>query len=232
MAWLRECVRRRPWVQRKSRSGSRVAGAYGKCWSQKRQVSTCFSLLRAESHGENVENAASQGRAGGTKERTDMGGWRRMKEDEGGWRRMKEDEGGWRKRTGDNDDDDEDDDDEDDEDDAKVDDDDVLLLLVLLVLLVLVLVLLLLLLLSAPGDTDYFPGNPLPKLIILKSLFCTCYIHASVWTQKNNVGSNYFKNIFLWCTNVQQQENNFHGGEFTRTYMYVKPQGKMVLKWL
>ena len=40
----------------------------------------------------------------------------------------------------------------------------------------------------------------------------------------------WFKIIFLWCTNVLQQENNFvtllMGGEFIRSYLYVKPQRK------
>ena len=31
---------------------------------------------------------------------------------------------------------------------------------------------------------------------------------------------------FLWCTHVRQQKNHFHGGEFTRTYTYVKPYEK------
>ena len=44
----------------------------------------------------------------------------------------------------------------------------------------------------------------------------------------------WFKIIFLWCTNVWQQENNFvtlfMGGEFIRSYLYVKPQRKK--QWL
>ena len=48
--------------------------AYGECWVQKRQVRTYFCLDGAGNRGENVKNAASQGRAGGTKEKTDMGG--------------------------------------------------------------------------------------------------------------------------------------------------------------
>ena len=64
------------------------------------------------------KNVASQGRARGTKEKTDMG----MKEDEGGWRKKTEEEN-------DNDDKDDgghDDDDEIDDDDGdRQDDDDV-----------------------------------------------------------------------------------------------------------
>ena len=44
-------------------------------------------------------------------------------------------------------------------------------------------------------------------------------------------GSNMFTIIFLSCTNVSQQENAFVTffmgmSEFSRTYMYVKPQEK------
>ena len=79
---------------------------------------------------------------------------------------------------------------------------------------------------SPSGDADFFSGRPLPKLIILKSPICTCYIHASLRTQEIDFGSKKSEMNFLWCTHVRQQKNHFHGGEFTRTYTYVKPYEK------
>ena len=45
--------------------------------------------------------------------------------------------------------------------------------------------------------------------------------------RKEIFGSTYFEIIFLWCAAVQQQENIFHGGEFPRTHMHLKPKEKM-----
>ena len=78
---------------RECRGRAAVAGAYGKRWAQKRQVTTYVCLEGAGNRGENVEKqrsqgreravkrgenvektTASQGRAGGMKEKTDMGG--------------------------------------------------------------------------------------------------------------------------------------------------------------
>ena len=58
---------------------------------------------------------------------------------------------------------------------------------------------------------SFFPGSPLPELIILKSPICTCYIHAPPRTQEI-ILVQFLNIIFLWCTNVRQKENNFHGG--------------------
>ena len=49
--------------------------------------------------------------------------------------------------------------------------------------------------------------------------------HASLRTQENNFGSKYFK-IILQTSG--HRKVMFMGGEFTRTYMYVKPQEKNV----
>ena len=58
---------------------------------------------------------------------------------------------------------------------------------------------------------SFFPGSPLPELIILKSPICTCYIHAPPRTQEI-ILVQFLNIIFLWCTNVRQKEINFHGG--------------------
>ena len=69
---------------------------------------------------------------------------------------------------------------------------------------------------SPSGGADFFRGSPLPKLIILKSPF--------------EPGKKKVQNISkLFSFGVQMPLNRkiiFMGGEFTRTYMYVKPQGK------
>jgi hypothetical protein len=52
--------------------------------------------------------------------------------------------------------------------------------------------------------------------------------HSSLRTQENNFGSKYFK-IILQTSG--HRKVMFMGGEFTRTYMYVKPQEKNV-PWL
>ena len=49
---------------------------------------------------------------------------------------------------------------------------------------------------------------------------------ASLRTQENNFGSKYVKIFQDYFANVRPQESNVHGGEFTGTYMYVKPQEK------
>ena len=53
--------------------------------------------------------------------------------------------------------------------------------------------------------------------------------HASLRTQENNFGSKYVK-IFILQTSGHRKVM-FKGGEFTRTYIYIKPQEKNV-PWL
>ena len=61
-----------------------------------------------------------------------------------------------------------------------------------------------------------------PKLTILKSPICTCYVHVSVRTQENNFVSKYFKIIFL---SGNRKIIFMRGGvHYCRTYMYFKPQ--------
>ena len=71
--------------------------------------------------------------------------------------------------------------------------------------------------LSPSGDADFFPGGPLPELIILKSPICACYIHASL----RNPGKKFWLNIFhnYFCVHMSSNRTIiFMGGEFPRTY--------------
>ena len=71
--------------------------------------------------------------------------------------------------------------------------------------------------LSPSGDADFFPGGPLPKLTILKSPICACYIHASL----RNPGKKFWLNIFhnYFCVHMSSNRKIiFMGGEFPRTY--------------
>ena len=88
-------------VSRRGRAG--VAGAYGKCWAQKRQVRTYFCLERAGNHGENVEKCRIPGartaiKRGENVEKGRITEVSRRNEREDGHGRMTEHEGGEQKQ--------------------------------------------------------------------------------------------------------------------------------------
>ena len=79
---------------------------------------------------------------------------------------------------------------------------------------------------SPSGDADFFPGGPLPKLIMLESPIFTCYIHAPLWTQERKFGSNIFQTYFPLVYKCPATGNQFHGGwvqsnAHTHTHIYI-----------
>ena len=83
--------------------------------------------------------------------------------------------------------------------------------------------------LASPSGHVFFSWeSTIPNFIILTSGICICYVHASLRVQERK-----FSLIYLLYNTVATWKSKNHvvtwfmGGEFTRTNMYVKHQGKI-----